>query len=130
MAAPPAPGGDKPRDYKGFIACSVLLAALGAALPAPAADPLNTIRAFCQADGRGTRVDPMTWGAVAALVTWPLEPAWDHVYLIRGFELGTPEWRGGTLEVTVQYTITAEVRSSVVTREVRVDTRTLPARPR
>jgi hypothetical protein len=101
----------------------LLIAFLLAAPAAHAADPLNTMRAFCQADGRGVRVDPMNWGAVADLVGWPLEPAWDHVYLIRGFELGTPEWRGGNLEVTVQYTVTAEVRSSVVTREVRVDSR-------
>lgn len=125
MAAPPAPRGDKPRDYKlaGVITCSALFAMLAATLPAHAADPLKTMRAFCQADGRGVRVDPMNWGAVADLVSWSLEPAWDHVYLIRGFELGTPEWRGSNLEITVQYTVTAEVRSSVVTREVRVDTR-------
>ncbi len=81
------------------------------------------MRAFCQADGRGERVDPLRWPGVAPLVTWPLEPAWDHVYLIRGFELGTPQHRDGGVEVAVQYTITAEVRSSGVKEEVRVETR-------
>ena len=100
-----------------------LLILLLAAAPAPAADPLNTIRAFCQADGRGARVDPLSWTAVADLVTWPLEPAWDRVYLIRGFELGTPERRDDELEVVVQYTITAEVRSNVVKEEERVEAR-------
>jgi hypothetical protein len=57
-------------------------------------------------------------------VTWGLEPAWDHLYLIRGFEFGTPEWRDGSLAIDVQYTITGEVRSSVVTHAVRVETRT------
>jgi hypothetical protein len=95
-----------------------------AAAPARAADPLNTMRAFCQADGRGARVDPQSWAAVADLVTWPLEPAWDHVYLIRGFELRTPERRDGEIEVVVQYTVTAEVRSGVVTEQERVEERT------
>ena len=57
-------------------------------------------------------------------MTWPLEPAWDHVYLIRGFEIGTPERRDAELDVVVQYTITAEVRSSVVTEGERVEART------
>src|SRR5262245_57934308 len=39
-------------------------------VPARADDPLNTVRAFCQADGRGARVDPLSWPAVADLVTW------------------------------------------------------------
>lgn len=92
---------------------------------AHAADPLNTMRAFCQADGRGERVDPLRWPGIAGLVTWPLEPAWDHLYLIRGFQLGTPESRDGEVEVAVQYTITAEVRSSGVKEEERVETRTV-----
>jgi hypothetical protein len=101
---------------------TLLLLALNAA-PALAADPLNTIRAFCQADGRGARLAARTWSEVANLVAWPLEPAWDHLYLIRGFEVGAPRVREGGLDVDVQYTITAEIRSSVVSEEVRVETR-------
>ena len=101
-----------------------MLLALVVTSAAHAADPLNTIRAFCQADGRGARVDPIGWLKIADLVTWRLEPAWDHLYLIRGFELATPQIRDGEVEVAVQYTVTAEVRSNVVTQEVRVDTRT------
>jgi hypothetical protein len=103
-------------------ACAALAAALAAS--AEAADPLNTMRAFLQADGHGARVDPRSWPVVADLVTWPLEPAWDHVYLIRGFELGTPERRDAELDVVVQYTITAEVRSNTVKEEERVESRT------
>lgn len=99
-------------------------AVVHAPAPARAVDPLKTMRAFCQADGNGARIDPYSWSSVADLVTWGLEPAWDHLYLIRGFELGTPEWRDGSLAVDVQYTITGEVRSSVVTNAVRVETRT------
>jgi hypothetical protein len=91
---------------------------------AHAVDPLNTMRAFCQADGRGARVDPRTWPRIADLVTWSLEPAWDHLYLIRGFELGTPQLRDGGVDVEVQYTITAEAQSSVVAEAERVERRT------
>lgn len=106
------------------VVLTITVLAVQTAAPARAVDPLKTIRAFCQADGRGARIDPYSWSAVADLVTWGLEPAWDHLYLIRGFELGTPEWRDGSLAVDVQYTITGEVRSNVVTHDVRVDTRT------
>jgi len=102
-----------------LLAAGILLAS-----PARADDPLNTMRAFCQADGHGARVDPMSWIAIANLVTWQLEPAWDHVYLIRGFELSTPQRRDGEIEIAVQYTVTAEVHSNVVTEVERVDTRT------
>ncbi len=94
------------------------------AAPARAADPLNTIRAFCQADGRGMRVHPREWAAIAPLVWWVLEPAWDHLSLIRGFELGTPVFREGAVEVAVQYTVTADIRSGGISRNERVETRT------
>ena len=82
------------------------------------------MRAFCQADGRGERIAPRTWPNLAGLVTWSLEPAWDHLFLISGFELGTPQARDGGFDVDVQYTLTAEVRSSGVKAEGRVETRT------
>ena len=107
------------------LALSLSVAAVVVTAPrAHAVDPLKSIRTFCQADGNGARIDPYSWSSVADFVTWGLEPAWDHLYLIRGFEFGTPEWRDGSLAVDVQYTITGEVRSSVVTHEVRVETRT------
>ena len=111
---------------RSLVAAALTFAALSLA-PAPArgADPLNTVRAFCQADGRGDRIDPRRWMAVADLVTWPLEPAWDHLYLIRGFELGMPQRREGGVDVEVQYTITGDVHSSVVTTEERVEKRVL-----
>src|ERR1700690_1669226 len=102
-----------------------LAALLGACWTAAthAVDPLNTMRAYCQADGRGERLDPRTWPRVADLVTWPLEPAWDHLYLIRGFEIGAPQLRDGDVQVDVQYVISGEVRSSVVKEVERVETR-------
>lgn len=104
-------------------AIAVLLITLWVS-PARAADPLNTMRAFCQADGRGERIDGHSRAVVADLVTWPLEPAWDHVFLIRGFELGTPRVTEGGLDVDVQYTVTKDVRNSVVSEEERVEVRT------
>jgi hypothetical protein len=106
----------------------VAAAALAIALLAPAAnaaDPLNAVRAFCQADGRGVRLDPRLWPAIAPLVSWGLEPAWDHLVLIRGFQLGTPIAIDGGVDVEVQYTVTAEVRSSGVAHGEKVETRIL-----
>jgi len=81
------------------------------------------MRAFCQADGRGERLDPRTWPRIAGMVDWALEPAWDHVFLISGFELGTPQRRDGGVDVEVRYTVLSEVRSNVVEDNARVETR-------
>jgi hypothetical protein len=93
------------------------------AAPATAADPLATVRAFCRADGHGARLNASTWPEVAGLVEWPLEPAWDHVRLIAGYEVGTPRQSGGRVEVEVQYTVVADVRAGGVKRERRVESR-------
>jgi hypothetical protein len=92
--------------------------------PARAADPLATVRAFCRADGDGARLTAGSWPAVADMVDWQLEPAWDHVRLIAGYQVGTPRSAAGRVDVEVQYTVTAEVRSSGVKRERRVESRT------
>ena len=100
------------------------LALVLAAPPVLAADPLYTIRTFLQADGRGARLAPSTWMEVGDLVTWSLEPAWDHLYLIRGFQLGTPLVREQGVDVDVDYTVVAEVRGGMVSEQERVERHT------
>lgn len=120
-ASPPRLYQPRPRR----AATLAVLLALSLATPAAAADPLNTIRAFCQADGRGERLAPRTWPRVGNLVSWPLEPAWDHVYLIRGFEIGTPRRVDDDLTAEIQYTVVSEVGSSGIKATARVETRRL-----
>lgn len=97
---------------------------LGAlAAPAHAADPLAIVRAFAQADGRGARLDARSWPTIAPLVNWALEPAWDRIYLIHGYEIGTPQQRDGLVEVEVQYHVVREVRGTGTRAASRVDTR-------
>lgn len=97
--------------------------------PAAAVDPLATARAFCQADGRGVRLGPATWNAVAPLVGWSLDPAWDHIRLISGYQLGDPRPSGGNYEVEVQYSVVADVTADGVRHDPRLDTRTLTLEP-
>jgi hypothetical protein len=106
------------------LAATLALAAMALPPRSEAADPLNTMRSFCRADGHGARLSPSSWNEVADLVTWQLEPAWDRVRLIAGYELGTPRARDGAVEIDVQYTVTAEVTARGVTREGRVETQT------
>ncbi len=90
---------------------------------ARAADPLATVRAFAQADARGARLSAHSWRAVAPLVRWGLEPAWDRIHLIHGYEIGTPHRLDGQVEVEVQYHVAREVRGSGVQAVSRTDTR-------
>jgi hypothetical protein len=95
------------------------------AVPVRAADPLDTVRAFCLADGRGNRLAAYTWTEIAPLVTWRLEPAWDRVLLIHGYRVGTPTIRERGVDVEVSYEVTALVRPFAVDRHGFIDKRTL-----
>jgi hypothetical protein len=103
---------------------ALLALLLGAAAPA-SADPLRVARAFCQADGRGARLGAGSWTTIAPLVAWSLDPAWDHLRLISGYQLGDPRPRGELTEVEVQYSVVADVTADGVVYEPRVETRTL-----
>jgi hypothetical protein len=111
------------------------LAALAAvaliALPhrAGAVDPVAVLSAFCQADGNGARLRASTWPAVAPLVAWSLEPAWDHLYLIHGYEIGTPTNDDANIVFDVQYNLAQTIRSSGVRAEARIETRRYTLEP-
>ena len=100
-----------------------MVLALVLALPSRAAadDPLNTVRAFCVADGRGDRIDPHAWSKVAPLIAWRLEPAWDRIILIQGYQVGTPIRSGDDVTVGVDYTVVAEVGPGTVDERTRVE---------
>lgn len=105
------------------------LLALLVAMPAAGEDPLAVLRAFCQADGDGARMRAATWPAIEPLVGWGLEPAWDHLYLIGGYEIGTPEARDGLVEVKVDYHAARLVRSRGAGGEARVESRRYTLEP-
>ena len=97
--------------------------------PAGAGDPLAVLRAFCQADGNGARMRATTWPAIAPLVAWDLEPAWDHLYLINGYEIGTPASRDGQIIVEVKYSIAQTVHSSGARADARVESQRYTLEP-
>jgi len=73
--------------------------------------PLEVVNRFCQADGGGDRVHPRRWAAIAPLVTWALEPAWDHIALISGYQIKPPRVVGDHIEIDVEYTVVSAVSS-------------------
>jgi len=102
-----------------LVVLPVLLCSAGAL---SAADPLATAQAFCRLDGQAERLHPLTWANVAPLVTWQLEPAWDHVKLISAYRLATPRTEGEAVLVNVTYTVVAEVRPGKVLSQARAET--------
>lgn len=73
-------------------------------------DAQTAARRFCQIDGLGARVTIAGWAEVAPLVSWELEPAWDHAVLITGYEVGPPRPRdGGAVIVEVRYGVIGQV---------------------
>lgn len=92
--------------------------------PATGTDPLKIIRAYCRADGLGDRLQPSRWKKIAPLATWKIEPAWDQLRLIRGYEMGTPRLREDGVEVEVTYTVSGDLRAGKVLRGARLESRT------
>lgn len=102
---------------------TLIALAIGESGMARAEDPLTTVRAFCVADGAGQRLSPIMWQRVIApLVAWPLEPAWDRLALIRGYEINSPRRVAGRTEVEIKYSVVAAIRPGQVVRAVREET--------
>lgn len=113
----------------------VLVTVLGGActVTTPAAaqyGPQGVVREFCQLDGMGQRVTMPAWLRVAPLVTWTLEPAWDHVVVVASYVVGPPRPVEGStaLSVDVQYSVVGEISAAgfraepaLVTTALRVD---------
>src|SRR5512139_3349259 len=84
--------------------------------------PQAVLRRFCQSDGLGQRVLMPGWMVVAPLVTWSLEPAWDHVILIGSYEVGSPHMDEDGASIEVRYTVIGEVSALGLDTTVHVET--------
>lgn len=89
---------------------------------ADAADPLKTVRAFCEMDGKGIRLGAGRWHEIRPLVAWQLEPAWDRVRLIRGYEIGSTRMVGEQVEVVVTYTVVHDIRAKQINDDEHLET--------
>jgi len=121
----PSPHPDIGAAARAVQALAIALLIGGRVTPAAGVDPLAVARTFCQADGRGARLGPGAWAAIAPLAGWSLEPAWDHVRLISGYQLGESRSHDGQIDVDVQYSVVADVDADGVRSTQRTDTRTL-----
>jgi hypothetical protein len=65
-----------------------------------------------------------SWPEIAGLASWRLEPAWDRVVLIQGYEIGPPRFRDDKVEAVVTYTVSSEVLGSQIKKEARLERRT------
>lgn len=95
------------------VVVAVVLGGTGAPAAARPASPQQVVAAFCREDALGARSTPRAYRRVAGLVGWPLEPAWDHVVLVQGYEVGDAVPAGpGEVEVEVTYTVVGRVSAA------------------
>lgn len=95
------------------VVVAILLAGAVAPAAAQQASPQQVVAAFCREDALGARTAPRSYARVAGLVGWPLEPAWDHVVLVQGYEVGDAQpVAPGEVEVEVTYTVTGRVSAA------------------
>jgi len=91
--------------------------------------PQGVVRQFCQADALGQRITIPGWVALAPLVAWRFEPAWDHVVLITAYSVGAPQAaEGGAVTVEVQYSVAGDVSPLGFDPMARVETVTFQVR--
>lgn len=90
---------------------AALVACIGTGAHAALAQgPQALVQTFCREDAFGARTSPASLARIAALVAWPLEPAWDRVLLISAYEVGAPTFHDDdTAEVTVRYAVVGEI---------------------
>src|SRR5262249_24597755 len=74
--------------------------------------PQGVVRRFCQLDGEGLRLVGSSWAAFQPLVAWRFEPAWDHVALIAGYEVGGPYPTESGMVVEVRYSVFGQVSAA------------------
>lgn len=104
-----------------LFACAIV--AVATEVPALESGARVVVRRFCQADGLGQRVQPAGWAAIAPLVAWPLEPAWDYVVLIDGYQVGVPyAVEDGGLAIEVRYAVIGDVSALGLDTAVHVET--------
>lgn len=99
---------------------TLIALAIGGASEARGVDPAVVVRAFCTADGAGHRLSPHMWQReIAPLVAWSLEPAWDRLTVIGGYEITSRRGADGRNEAEVKYTVIADITPGVVVRKRR-----------
>jgi hypothetical protein len=91
------------------------------AVPAQAQFPENLVSAFCDADGRGDRLDASRAGALGDFLGWRFEPGWDRLFLISGFEIRPESTGGDEVQLEIRYTVVAEVTGEGVRDEEQID---------
>ena len=96
------------------------LLAYGAA-PALAQYPEAMVSAFCEADGRGARLNAARAAALSGFLGLRLEPAWDRLFLISGYEIKPESVAADEVQLEVRYTVVAEVTGEGVREGERLD---------
>lgn len=109
--------------YRNPILAAALAVGLVVAARAALLSPIDTVRAFCREDGRGTRLGPGSWNVIAPLVAWELEPAWDRIVLVDGYRIGAARQKGNMVLIPVTWTVVGEVSPRGHVRQRRDETR-------
>lgn len=110
-----------------FVGSLTILPAGVATGDAAGRGPQTVVREFCQADGLGQRVSIQGWAEIAPLVAWAYEPAWDHVLLITGYQVGSPRTTPDSMVVVdVDYTVVGKMRALDGDTDVRVERVSFP----
>jgi hypothetical protein len=78
---------------------------------ATAIDPLGLVRQYVKRDAEGERLGPSPW--FGPVVTWPDDPGYDSLTVIRSYKVETPKDIGGSpVTILVKYDAIGWIASS------------------
>lgn len=97
----------------------IAICALLVAAPARAQFPEGVASAFCQADGRGDRLNSSRAAIFNEFLPWRFEPAWDRIFLISGYEINPVRVGTEDAEILIRYSVVAEITGEGVREEIR-----------
>ena len=70
------------------------------------ATPEETVKAYCDLDGKGVRLTSTTWSKVLPYISWSEEAGFDRAVVISGFSIGKVQKTGDKeATVTVEYQV-------------------------
>ena len=87
------------------VALIVLLFSALAAVNGQTTTPQDVLNKFLKLDFDGARLDSDGFKKVFPLTDWPDAPGYDSSIIVRGYQVGSPQIRGGEATIAVTYEV-------------------------
>ncbi|GIW40254.1 MAG: hypothetical protein KatS3mg076_0831 [Candidatus Binatia bacterium] len=110
------------RAERALLFCALALVFGSVAGVAESRFPERVAADFCEQDGFGARLAPSGWRKLAPYVGWEVEPAWDEIVVVSGYEVQPARSTDAEATVPVRYSVLARVGGRGVVEKAEEET--------